>query len=137
MIDIDHFKRFNDAFGHVAGDACLQAVSTLLETCVRRPSDLVARYGGEEMAVIMPATDSAGAAVVAQRILSRLQQENITHPGSPFGRVSVSIGVATGMGSRLEPVLGLVEAADAALYGAKAAGRNGFNVHPAHVTSCG
>ncbi|MBU5237326.1 diguanylate cyclase domain-containing protein, partial [Vibrio cholerae] len=49
MIDIDHFKRFNDAFGHVAGDACLQAVSTLWETCVRRPSDLVARYGGEEM----------------------------------------------------------------------------------------
>ncbi|MCF5511688.1 diguanylate cyclase, partial [Pseudomonas sp. PA-3-6H] len=86
---------------------------------------------------ILPATDSTGAAVVAQRILSRLQQENITHPGSPFGRVSVSIGVATGMGSRLESVLGLVEAADAALYGAKAAGRNGFNVHPAHVTSSG
>ncbi|KTC28272.1 diguanylate cyclase [Pseudomonas sp. ICMP 19500] len=137
MLDIDHFKRFNDAFGHVAGDACLQAVSTLLEACVRRPSDLVARYGGEEMAIIMPATDSTGAAVVAQRILSRLQQENITHPGSPFGRVSVSIGIATGTGSRLEPVSGLVEAADAALYGAKAAGRNGFNVHPAHVTSSG
>ncbi len=83
MIDIDHFKLFNDALGHVAGDACLQAVSKILEGCVRRPSDLVARYGGEEMAVIMPATDSAGATVVAQLMLERLQQANIAHAGSP------------------------------------------------------
>ncbi|MBI6566330.1 sensor domain-containing diguanylate cyclase [Pseudomonas synxantha] len=137
MIDIDYFKRFNDACGHVAGDACLQAVSTLLEGCVQRPSDLVARYGGEEMAVIMPATDSEGATVVAERILARLQQANIPHPGSPFGRVSVSIGIATGTGSRLEPVSGLIEAADAALYGAKAAGRNGFSRQPTDIASGG
>ena len=137
MIDIDHFKRFNDACGHVAGDACLQAVSILLETSVRRPSDLVARYGGEEMAIILPATDNEGAVVVARRILERLQHENIRHPSSPLGYVSVSIGIAAGRGSRLEPALGLIEAADAALYRAKAAGRNGFSLQPSGVASDG
>ncbi|CRN01083.1 Bacteriophytochrome cph2 [Pseudomonas sp. 34 E 7] len=126
MIDIDYFKRYNDAVGHVAGDACLQRVSALLETCVRRPSDLVARYGGEELAIIMPATDSDGAVVVAQQIIDRLQRENIEHPGSPLGRVSVSVGVAAAASAELEPVLGFIEAADKALYGAKSAGRNGF-----------
>ncbi|MBT2370467.1 diguanylate cyclase [Pseudomonas fluorescens] len=129
MIDIDYFKRFNDALGHTAGDACLQTVSKLLETCVRRPSDLVARYGGEEMAIIMPATDIEGAAVVAQLILDRLQQANIAHPSSPLVRVSVSIGIATATGSQLEPILALIEAADQALYRAKAAGRNAFVQH--------
>ncbi|AUZ45868.1 sensor domain-containing diguanylate cyclase [Pseudomonas orientalis] len=126
MIDIDYFKRYNDALGHVAGDACLQRVSHLLEACVRRPSDLVARYGGEEIAIIMPATDGEGAAVVAQLIIDRLLAENIEHPGSPFGRVSVSIGVAAAVGVELERLLSLIEAADKALYGAKSAGRNGF-----------
>lgn len=126
MIDIDHFKLFNDALGHVAGDACLQAVSNVLESCVRRPSDLVARYGGEEMAVIMPATDSAGATVVAQLMLERLQQAHIAHPGSPFGRVTVSIGIAVGAGVGLDSLPDLIEAADQALYRAKAAGRNGM-----------
>ena len=125
MIDIDYFKRYNDALGHVAGDACLQKVGSLLQTCVRRPSDLVARYGGEEIAIIMPATDSDGAAVVAHLILDRLLQANIAHPDSPYGRVSVSIGIATRAGVELEPALGLIEAADKALYSAKAAGRNG------------
>ncbi|UST71786.1 sensor domain-containing diguanylate cyclase [Pseudomonas moraviensis] len=126
MIDIDHFKLFNDTLGHVAGDACLQAVSKALESCVRRPSDLVARYGGEEMAVIMPATDSAGATVVAQLVLERLQLANIAHPGSPFGRVTVSIGMAVGAGAQLDSLPELIEAADQALYRAKAAGRNGL-----------
>jgi diguanylate cyclase (GGDEF)-like protein len=126
MIDIDHFKLFNDALGHVAGDACLQAVSKLLRTCVRRPSDLLARYGGEEMAIIMPATDSEGAAAVAQLIIDRLQQENITHPNSPFSRVTISIGIATAAGPQLEPILAFIEAADQALYRAKAAGRNRY-----------
>ncbi len=126
MIDIDYFKRFNDAFGHVAGDACLQRVGRILEACVRRPSDLVARYGGEEMGIIMPDTDSDGAAVVAQLILDRLQQEHIAHDTSPFGRLSVSIGMATASGSRLDNVQGLIEMADEALYSAKAQGRNRF-----------
>ncbi|WP_277758195.1 sensor domain-containing diguanylate cyclase [Pseudomonas sp. A34-9] len=126
MIDIDYFKRFNDALGHVAGDACLQAVATVLDECVRRPSDLVARYGGEEFAVIMPDTGIDGAAVVAQMIIERLQQANIAHPTSPVARVSLSIGIAAARGSHLDPVHGLIESADQALYQAKTAGRNRF-----------
>lgn len=124
MIDLDYFKLFNDSQGHVAGDECLRQVGRILETCVRRPSDLVARYGGEEMAVIMPGTDSDGAGVVARLILERLAHEPIAHPTSPFGRVSVSIGIAAATGSRLDTVQGLIAAADQALYQAKAAGRN-------------
>ncbi|QLG92692.1 GGDEF domain-containing protein [Pseudomonas yamanorum] len=126
MIDIDYFKLFNDSLGHVAGDACLQAVGRVLEDCVRRPSDLVARYGGEEIGIIMPDTDSDGAAVVAQLILDRLKQENIPHNSSPFGRLSVSIGIATAVGSGLGNLQGLIEMADQALYNAKALGRNRF-----------
>ncbi|QXI03904.1 hypothetical protein PS684_00405 [Pseudomonas fluorescens] len=128
MIDIDYFKLFNDALGHVAGDACLQAVARVLDECVRRPSDLVARYGGEEFAVIMPATDIDGAAVVAQLIIERLQKANIAHPTSPVARVSLSIGIAAARGSHLDPVHGLIESADQALYQAKLAGRNRFMV---------
>jgi diguanylate cyclase (GGDEF)-like protein len=126
MIDIDYFKRFNDSLGHVAGDACLQTVGRILEDCVRRPSDLLARYGGEELGVIMPDTDSDGAAVVAQLILDRLKQENIPHTSSPFGRVSVSIGIATARGTELGNLQRLIEVADQALYNAKALGRNQF-----------
>lgn len=126
MIDIDHFKLFNDSLGHVAGDACLQTVSRVLMECVRRPSDLVARYGGEEMGVIMSDTDSDGAAVVAQLMLDHLKQENIPQKSSPFGRVSVSIGIATAAGSELDHLQKLIEVADQALYDAKALGRNQF-----------
>ncbi|WP_095946378.1 sensor domain-containing diguanylate cyclase [Pseudomonas sp. ACN8] len=124
MIDIDYFKLFNDSYGHVAGDACLQSVGKIVEACVRRSSDLVARYGGEEMAVIMPDTDIYGAQIVAQLILDRLKQENISHEASPLGQVSLSIGIAAAAGSRLDRLQGLIEAADQALYSAKALGRN-------------
>lgn len=123
LIDIDHFKRFNDQYGHIAGDECLKAVSALLQGCVRRPPDLVARYGGEEVAIVLPNTDVAGAVVVAEAVLARLAELNVVHAGSPFGRVSVSIGVAGSAGQGASP-LALVAAADQALYAAKAAGRN-------------
>jgi len=123
LIDIDHFKRFNDAYGHIGGDECLKAVSALLRECVRRPTDVVARYGGEELAMVLPNTEVAGAVVVAETVLARLAELNIVHAGSPFGRVSVSIGVA-GMAGQGETPLTLVAAADQALYAAKAAGRN-------------
>jgi diguanylate cyclase (GGDEF)-like protein len=86
----------------------------------------VARYGGEEIGIIMPDTDSIGAAVVAQLILDRLKQEPIPHDSSPFGRLSVSIGIATATGSQLNHLQGLIEVADQALYNAKALGRNQF-----------
>ncbi|WP_192842671.1 MULTISPECIES: sensor domain-containing diguanylate cyclase [Pseudomonas] len=128
MIDIDHFKRYNDTYGHPAGDACLQQVARLLSTCIRRPPDLLARYGGEEMAVILPDTDSAGATVVARLMLERLALEPIAHPSSPFAQVTVSIGIACATKTDLDNWQPLLERADQALYIAKEAGRNRLHV---------
>ncbi len=124
MIDIDHFKRYNDTYGHPAGDACLQQMAHLLSSCIRRPSDLLARYGGEEMAVILPDTDYNGAAVVARLILQRLALQAMPHKASPFGYVTVSIGIACSDGVALNSASALLESADQALYKAKQAGRN-------------
>ncbi|MFV3411502.1 sensor domain-containing diguanylate cyclase [Pseudomonas nitroreducens] len=124
MVDIDHFKLFNDTYGHPAGDACLQEVGKLLADCVRRPTDLVARYGGEEMAVVLPLTDQAGAAVVAQRMLDHLEEKAIPHRSSPFARVTLSIGIASASGAALDGWQSLLDSADAALYAAKRMGRN-------------
>lgn len=126
MVDIDYFKLFNDSLGHVAGDECLQTVGRVLQRCTRRPSDLVARYGGEEMCIIMANTDSEGASTVARLILDRLKEENILHATSPLGRITVSIGVASASGLQLEHPQELIELADQALYNAKALGRNQF-----------
>jgi len=128
MADIDHFKRYNDTYGHPAGDACLQQVAYLLSTCIRRPGDLLARYGGEEMAIILPDTDSNGAAAVARLAIERLALEPIAHPGSPFAHVTASIGIASAAGTTPEPWLSLLQRADQALYIAKDAGRNRLHV---------
>lgn len=128
MIDIDYFKRYNDHYGHLAGDACLQRVATMLASCTRRPPDLLARYGGEEMAVILPETDSAGAAVVARAMLERLSLEPIAHHDSPFAQVTVSIGIACASGADADSLQSLVQRADAALYVAKDAGRNRLHI---------
>ncbi|MCO8160928.1 sensor domain-containing diguanylate cyclase [Pseudomonas sp. LJDD11] len=123
LVDIDFFKRFNDSLGHVAGDQCLQAVGQTIGGCVRRATDLAARYGGEELALILPDTDSQGVSEVAALILQRLEALSIPHPASPYGRVSVSIGMACFNGQQLADG-SIVEAADEALYRAKAQGRN-------------
>ncbi|MBH3410782.1 sensor domain-containing diguanylate cyclase [Pseudomonas putida] len=128
MIDIDHFKRYNDTYGHPAGDACLQQVAKRLAACLRRPPDLLARYGGEELAAILPGTDSAGAAIVAQAMLECLSNEPIAHQQSPFARVTVSIGIACTQGGELHSYHDLLVRADQALYQAKGAGRNGVHI---------
>lgn len=125
MIDIDWFKPYNDTYGHPAGDECLRQVSRCLTGCVKRPADTVARYGGEEFSVILPGTDAAGARVVAEEFGRRLEELAICHVGSPLGRVTVSVGIATGSGRRLRTEYSsLLTAADSALYAAKAQGRN-------------
>ncbi len=123
MIDIDRFKLFNDHYGHPAGDRCLRAVAQAVAGAVQRPGDLAARYGGEELVVLLPATPLAGARVIAERIAEAVRARAIPHAGGIGGIVTVSIGVAAGVpGSAADAELLLAEA-DCALYGAKAAGR--------------
>ncbi|QNH08174.1 GGDEF domain-containing protein [Pseudomonas sp. B11D7D] len=127
LLDIDLFKRYNDRYGHVAGDDCLRAVAALLKQCVRRPGDLAARYGGEELAVILPNTTGEGAAAVAQAFMQALEQRHLRHEASPFARVTVSAGVANLTPDQRDSsvlALALIEAADQALYRAKSNGRN-------------
>lgn len=124
MVDIDHFKQYNDRYGHVAGDDCLRRVATLLRSCVARGSEAVCRYGGEEFAMLLVDTDLAGAQVVAQRCLDSVRLAAIEHEGSPVRRsVSLSIGVATCIPDTATPPQRLIEAADRALYDAKQGGR--------------
>jgi diguanylate cyclase (GGDEF)-like protein/PAS domain S-box-containing protein len=130
LVDVDHFKRFNDGYGHPAGDGCLVQVAGAIRRAAQRGRDVVGRYGGEEFAVLLPDTEHAQAALVAERIRAAVEAMAIPHEGSslPQRVVSVSIGVATIYPSPehdLENTVGpLVKAADLRLYEAKAAGRN-------------
>ena len=125
MIDIDFFKQYNDALGHVEGDACLRTVAEAISRATRRPADLVARYGGEEFTIILPNTDFAGAQAVAENIHANLAEANLNHPDSAIGEtVTVSIGVASGIPTCGTTPEHLVHAADRALYQAKQSGRN-------------
>ncbi|MBS1206576.1 MAG: diguanylate cyclase [Proteobacteria bacterium] len=127
LIDIDYFKTYNDNYGHLAGDDCLRQVATSLKKTVKGGSALVARYGGEEFVVILPATDLIAAEKKAKKIIQNICQENIRHEYSPFGIVTVSIGIASGHGLAVKgKEIKLIEFADDALYRAKYAGRNGF-----------
>lgn len=125
MIDIDHFKSYNDTLGHVDGDTCLCAVAEAIRAAVHRPGDMVARYGGEEFAVILPNTDFAGARAVADNIHANLAKTCIHHPNSTVGcTVTVSIGVTSGIPTCQTTPEHLLNAADRALYQAKQSGRN-------------
>ena len=124
MVDVDWFKQYNDLYGHLEGDGCLQRVAALLGQCAKRPSDLACRYGGEEFAVILPMTSLEGATLLAGRIRQALADEAMAHGASPLGRVTASIGI-----SCIRPLPGqsaqeLIQAADRALYLAKNSGRD-------------
>jgi diguanylate cyclase (GGDEF)-like protein len=123
-IDVDHFKLFNDRYGHVEGDACLRRVGALLMNFACRPGDLPARYGGEEFAVLLPGASLAGARIVAERLRRAVEELCIANADAPLGQVSVSIGVASLVPSLDDEAQSLVEAADAGLYAAKRSGRN-------------
>ena len=125
MIDADHFKAYNDSYGHQAGDNCLRAIGSAIRSVVQRPSDVRVRYGGEEFAVLLTGTDEVGALAVADAIQANIAALQMRHAGSPHGQVSASIGVASVRPDR-GTIRGdkLVRAADRALYAAKAAGRN-------------
>jgi diguanylate cyclase (GGDEF)-like protein len=126
LADVDFFKKFNDRYGHVAGDACLRLVAQAIGGGSRRPNDLAARYGGEEFAVILPDTGLEGACAVAENIRAAVEALRIPHADGPGGCVTLSLGVYTGHAAAdgSDVPCDWVAAADAMLYQAKAGGRN-------------
>ena len=122
MIDIDHFKKVNDTFGHLAGDAVLAGVARLLKKKLRE-TDLIARYGGEEFLVIATATESSGAQILAERLRRSIEDAEIEHDGKPM-KVTVSIGISTWKPSMKDDHEELIRQSEAALYWAKDQGRN-------------
>ncbi len=124
MIDLDNFKQFNDLYGHLAGDRCLCAVADELVRQVQRPEDFVARFGGEEFALLLPHTSAEGAAKVLERIRAAILGLDIEHIGNSWNRVTVSIGYSALTPTFNDGQSGLVQLADAALYQAKSNGRN-------------
>ncbi|KQV88748.1 diguanylate cyclase [Massilia sp. Root351] len=124
LMDVDHFKKYNDRYGHLAGDTCLRTVAELITKHGRRSTDLVARYGGEEFALLAAATNAADAFGVAQDICAELAKLAIPHEDSPFGVVTISIGVAVLAPNDENTAEALVQLADQAMYRAKEKGRN-------------
>jgi diguanylate cyclase (GGDEF)-like protein len=126
MIDIDHFKAYNDLYGHGGGDRCLQQVATAIAAGVRHEGALVARYGGEEFAVILPRTELHEAAEIAEGLRRRIESLGIAHAGNPAGsRVTISVGISTRTPPQTADFVDLMHTADQALYKAKEGGRNG------------
>lgn len=127
MIDVDHFKAYNDEYGHPEGDACLRVVAQVIAAEVKRPSDLAARYGGEEFAMLLPNTDADGCARIGERIRKAIREAGLVHSANRIsGCVTASLGGAA-CRPALERTAGvgtLIEAADQALYAAKEAGRD-------------
>jgi diguanylate cyclase (GGDEF)-like protein len=128
MIDIDHFKLYNDHYGHQAGDACLQQVSAAMKRCATRPQDMLARYGGEEFILLLPQEAADGTEVVAQRIMDEVGKLAVPHAASPTAPVvTISMGLSTAMppleGNDPSP---LIRIADNNLYRAKQGGRNRY-----------
>ena len=127
LIDIDRFKAFNDAYGHQVGDDCLRSVAAALQASAPRPGDVVARYGGEELAIILPGANQSAAAVVAERVRASVEEIGIPDGLRLGGLVTVSVGAATALarhGGSAEQPQALLSSADRALYAAKDAGRN-------------
>ncbi len=125
LCDIDHFKLFNDEYGHVEGDNCLKQVAQGIRRSVKRPADLVARYGGEEFAVVMPNTDTIGAIKIAEKIKKEIEALGIKHVRSKVARhVSLSIGVGSTVPDRSDGPEAFINEVDQFLYQAKKAGRD-------------
>lgn len=133
LCDIDFFKKYNDTYGHQAGDACLRRVADALRFCVKRSVDLVARYGGEEFAVVLPNTTAVGASQVAEEIRTVVNNLGIPHAQSAVSKhITLSLGIACMTPEPHTSPAMLVAEADMALYQAKAAGRNQYSLKILH-----
>jgi len=130
LLDVDHFKIYNDTYGHQGGDDVLKTVAAAIQGALRRPNDLVARWGGEEFVVLLPGTDLRGAVEVAEIIRAAIEDLHIPHRAVAAGFLTVSIGVATGYPSRNQAPEPMLAEADANLYEAKRQGRNRVGVRP-------
>ncbi len=128
LCDVDFFKKYNDYYGHQAGDRCLQRIAYLLSKAVQRPADLVARYGGEEFVLLLSDTDTSGAILIAQGVLETLREMRIPHVTSGKQQISVSLGIGTIIPSSQMTPESLLAATDLALYAAKAKGRDRYEV---------
>lgn len=134
MVDVDHFKGYNDTLGHPAGDTVLRKIATVIDAHAKRSADIAARYGGEEFVLVLPHSDTTGVYQVAERIRAAVEALQITHPVTAAGTVTVSVGASVyrpeaGQHGEASP-LTLIEAADRALYEAKDAGRNAVRLQP-------
>ena len=131
LLDIDHFKLYNDCYGHIAGDDCIVKVAEAIQTTLSRPGDLCARYGGEEFIVMLPTTDEDGAGYVAEKIRRAVQSLHVPHRESTtHDRVTISVGGAVIGHTAGNQLVDLINAADKALYSAKLGGRNRVRVKP-------
>ena len=125
MLDIDHFKEYNDTYGHGRGDECLRRVARTIQQSLRRAGDFVARYGGEEFAALLPYTDHQEAMEIARGILEAMEQEGIPHRASPVSdHVTISIGLTSVPAPNEATIEDIIDAADQGLYAAKDQGRN-------------
>jgi diguanylate cyclase (GGDEF)-like protein/PAS domain S-box-containing protein len=125
MIDLDFFKSYNDAYGHLGGDDCLRRVAGVIAEALRRPADQAARYGGEEFAVLLPDTDEEGAIVIAERMVAAVRALRLAHRENPVGHVTISCGVAVAWPRQDRATAHqLIGRADGALYDAKRSGRD-------------
>ncbi|MDX2241100.1 MAG: response regulator [Leptolyngbyaceae cyanobacterium bins.302] len=131
LCDVDHFKQFNDRYGHLAGDTCLRQIAQVIQTCINPAVDLVARYGGEEFGVILPNTDLNGALRVSRRIQDAIANLAIPHAESSVSRlVTLSMGITGTIPTPEQAIEELITTADQALYAAKDRGRNTYCLYP-------
>lgn len=125
IIDIDHFKLFNDTYGHPAGDICLKSVASALSSCLHRPGDFLARYGGEEFAVILPQTNAEGAIHISESLRLAVKNLQIPHESSPSAdHITISLGITGYQPGQNDDLSDFIGIADQALYEAKSAGRD-------------
>lgn len=129
MIDVDYFKRYNDLYGHLAGDECLKKIALTLQHMLRRDADLVARFGGEEFVVLLPLTGGSGAEAIGRSIVEAVSLLALSHAASPHGIVTVSVGVASSPAGSPLGQISLLEQADKSLYKVKDLGRNACHLY--------
>jgi diguanylate cyclase (GGDEF)-like protein len=130
MIDIDHFKSVNDQYGHLIGDECIKAVARTFKNALKRPSDNVCRYGGEEFVLILPSTDLKGALILVEQLRVKIEKTNI-HTDDVTINITISAGIGTAIADITQPEDNILALADKQLYAAKNAGRN--NVQGSHI----